>query len=173
MFLRTVSKLLPVTEGMHFSSIERLPIFRRHDNLGNIVGVTIHRHTALEDLKGHAFFLEVSIIGTDQSRELGSSRVSADKDLFRVPTILRDMTMHPAERLGDVSDQGSNLYLGEEAIIDRDKNKAPLAQHPGLQSDIGFIPNLPPSSMDPKHHGQILPSRGFRRVDVENLTLVP
>ena len=48
---RRVSKFLPMTESKHLASIERLTMFRGHDDLGNVVGVAVYRDTSLEHLK--------------------------------------------------------------------------------------------------------------------------
>jgi hypothetical protein len=104
-------QFLAMTKGKHLAAIERLSVLGRHDDFGNVIGVTVHRDAAFEDIERHAFFFQVTIIDADQRRQLGASRVSAHKDTLRISTIPGDVLMHPAERLGYVGDQVFHFHF--------------------------------------------------------------
>ena len=46
-FFRVVPKFLAMTKGKQLATVERLPEFRRHDDLGNVIGVAVHRDQPL------------------------------------------------------------------------------------------------------------------------------
>ena len=96
MLLRVIAEFLPVAEGIHFSAIESLPVLCSADDFGDVVGIAIHRHATSEDLEGHALFFQVTVIGADQGRELGSSGMATHKNAFWVPSIPVDVAVHPS-----------------------------------------------------------------------------
>src|SRR5262245_61304172 len=98
--------------------------------------------------------------------------MSAYKDPCGIAAIPGDVPVHPADGSGDVAYQLVHFHFRQKSIVRRDKDKSSLRQRRGLQCDLALVPRLPSTSVDPKHDGQTLSSRVFRRVDIENVAFV-
>src|SRR5262245_943403 len=94
------------------------------------------------------------------------------KDPCGIAAIFADVPVYPADGSGDIANQLLHFHFRQKSIARRDKDKSSFGQHLGFQCDIALVPRLPSTSVDPKHHGQTLPSRVFRRVYIEDVALV-
>lgn len=97
----------------------------------HVVGVTVHRDTALEDGEGKPLGFQVALVGADEGGELRADGMAHDENTLRVAAVLRDVVMHPAEGLGDVAKDRRHLPIGQEAVTGGNKDEALV--HEGLR----------------------------------------
>src|SRR5688572_12012874 len=90
-----------------------------------------------------------------------------DENSLRIATVLGDVLVHPADRLGDVVKDGGHLHVGQEAIARRDEDEALVYESLRLDLDVGPIARYPAAAVNPEDHREIL--RTFGRVDVHPL----
>ena len=62
MLLGIVPEFLPVTKCRQFPTVKRLTMLGRHDDLGNVVRVSIHGDASLDILQWDAAFFQVPIV---------------------------------------------------------------------------------------------------------------
>ena len=88
----------------------------------------------------------------------------------RIAAVPGDVLVHPAQRLGDVSNQDLHLHVGQQSVVRRDKDEAAFGEHARLDLHVGLVARLPAAAVNPEDDREILRSVG--RVNVKNLTLV-
>jgi hypothetical protein len=84
----------------------------------------IDRHAANQVSELDPFRLQIAIVRADQRRELRTCGMAAHEHVLWIPTVFRDVVMHPAKRLGNIVEDVNHLDLGQQTIVHRYEGSA-------------------------------------------------
>ena len=90
-----VAELFAVSEFGLWLAVDGTTSLGRGDDRGDIVSIAIHGDAALDDRQTQSLGLEVSVIGTDQCRQLCSCGMTHDQHPLRITTIFGNMVVDP------------------------------------------------------------------------------
>src|SRR5207245_11124524 len=111
-----IPELLTVTKLRLRLTMHPSPGLGRLNDGRHVIGVPIDGHAAFGDGQRQALGLQIAIIGADQRGELRTGRMAHDEKTRRIASVLRDMVLYPADVLGDVVDDGTQVNTRQELV---------------------------------------------------------
>ena len=127
MLCRIVAELLAMTVGRHRKMVHPGTRLGHLDDRGDVEGVGVHRHAALDHREREAFRFRVAIVRAHQRGELPAGRMAHDEHPGRVAAVRRDVLVDPPQRARDVTGDGTHVDGRQQAVVDGDEDEA---RHP-------------------------------------------
>lgn len=143
----------------------------RGDLEGDVVGVAVDRDAAADDVAGDTFGFEVAGVGAKERGELAAGGVAHEEDAGGVAAMLGDVGVDPADGASGVADNVVHGDVGDESIVNRDKEHALFGESGGFVADLLFAAAHPAAAVDPDDN-RVAGAGGWGE-NVEELTLVP